>query len=136
MKTKILILSFSTTAIFTEISGVFIAEIYQFIAILCVILLDASLAMIKAYKNSTFETNKSFKAVVMLVLFWALLATVLMIEKGFPIASFLSEAVIVPILLFQIISIIKNLSLLGYINSELAKKILANIDNHKEVKDV
>lgn len=131
MKTKILILSFSMSAMFTEISGILVAEMYQFIAILCVILLDTTLAMIKAYKSSTFETNKSFKAVIMLVLFWALLATVLIIEKGFPFVSFLSEAVIVPILLFQIISIIKNLSLLGYINNELAKKILSNIDNHK-----
>ncbi|WP_271407420.1 phage holin family protein [Tenacibaculum soleae] len=131
MKTKLSILSFSAAAMITEITGVFVAEVYQFLAIFCVVILDASLAMMKAYKTGSFETNKSFKAVIMLVLFWALLATVLVIEKGFPFASFLSEAVIVPILLFQIISIIKNLSLLGYINNDLAKRILSNIDNHK-----
>jgi phage-related holin len=62
-----------------------------------------------------------------------LLGTVLVIERGFPFASFLSEAVILPILVFQLISIIKNLNRLGFINGELADKILSKIDNHKDV---
>ncbi|TXD47325.1 phage holin family protein [Polaribacter sp. IC073] len=133
MKTKILITAFSFGAIFSEVIDLFLTEKWQFAAIFCVVVLDASLAMLKALKEAKFETNKAFKAVKTLVIFWLLLATVLIIEKGFPFASFLSEAVIVPILLFQIISIIKNLHLLGFISGPLADKILENVDKHKEI---
>jgi phage-related holin len=133
MKTKLLIISFYAGAMITEITGLFIAEVYQFLAILLVVLLDASLAMARAYKIGSFETNKALIGVVKLVVFWALLATVLIIEKGFPFASFFSEAILLPIIVFQIISIIKNLHLLGFISGALADKILNNIDNHKEV---
>jgi phage-related holin len=133
MKTKLLIISFYIGAMITEITGLFIAEVYQFLAILLVVLLDASLAMARAYKIGSFETNKALIGVVKLVVFWALLATVLIIEKGFPFASFFSEAILLPIIVFQIISIIKNLHLLGFISGALADKILNNIDNHKEV---
>jgi phage-related holin len=133
MKTKLLILFFYMGAVITEITGLFIAEIYQFIAILLVVLLDSSLAMVRAYKIGNFQTNKAFIFIVKLVVFWALLATVLVIEKGFPFASFFSEAILLPIIVFQIISIVKNLHLLGFISGSLADKILKNIDNHKEI---
>jgi phage-related holin len=133
MKTKLLIVFFYLGAMITEITGLFIAQVYQFLAILLVVLFDASLAMARAYKIGKFETNKAFVAIIKLVVFSALLATTLIIEKGFPFASFLSEAVLFPIIVFQIISIIKNLHLLGFISGALADKILKNIDNHKEV---
>jgi len=133
MKSKILIYSFSMGALFSEIIDMFLVEKFQFIAILFVVMLDTSLAMTKAYKDGRFETQKAFRSIVMLVLFWALLGTVLVIERGFPFASFLSEAVILPILVFQLISIVKNLNRLGFINGQLADKILSKIDNHKDV---
>jgi phage-related holin len=133
MKTKIFFSATLFGGIITEITGLFIAEKYQFIAILFVVVLDALLAMGRAYKLGHFETNKAFIGVIKLVLFWALLATVLVIEKGFPLASFLSEAILMPIIIIQIVSIVKNMGLLGYISGPLVENILKNIDKHKEI---
>ena len=105
----------------------------QFFAILFVVLLDAFFGIAKAFKLGNFETKKTFKAVFMLVGFWLLLATVWTIEKGFPFASFLSEAILLPILLFQVISTLKNMNILGLIDNPTVNKILANIDKHKQV---
>lgn len=131
MKTKLLIYAFSMGIVFSDLIQMILNEKDQFIAIFFVVVLDTILAMIKAYRDSSFQTNKAFKSVVRLVLFWGLLATVLTIEKAFIFASFLSEAIILPILLFQLMSIVKNLNLLGFINGDLATRILSKIDNHK-----
>lgn len=133
MKTKIyiLIMSGSIGGIITEISDLMIAEIYQFIAIIAVVLLDAAFGISRALIKKEFETQKAFKGVFMLVAFTALLATMLVIEKGYPYAGFLSEAVLLPILVFQIISILKNMHLLGLISGSLLDRIMLNIDRHK-----
>lgn len=133
MKTKILLTSFSLGAMLSEVLESFMIEKYQFLAIFFVVLLDTTFGILKAFKLRNFETKKTFKSVFMLVGFWGLLATVLIIEKGFPFASFLSEAIILPIILFQLISTLKNMQLLGLLNNTTLTKILENIDRHKEV---
>ena len=132
MRTKILVVSFSFGALLSEWLQVILDAQHQFLAILFVVLLDAFFGIAKAFKLGNFETKKTFKAIYMLVGFWMLLATVLTIEKGFPFASFLSEAVLLPILLFQLISTLKNMQLVGLINNDVLTKILSNIDKHKE----
>jgi phage-related holin len=133
MKTKILLYAFSFGAITAEWVQLVIDAQDQFLAIFFVVLLDVIFGIAKAMKLGNFETNKTFKAIYMLVSFWLLLATVLTIEKGFPFASFLSEAILLPILIFQLISILKNMQLLGLINNTTLDKILTKIDKHKEV---
>ena len=119
--------------ILSELISTLLTAKYQFIAIMAVVILDAVFGIAKAFKLGNFETKKTFKAIYMLVAFWLLLSVVLFIEKGFPFASFLSEAVLLPILLFQLASILKNLQLLGLIENSTLTKILSNIDKHKEV---
>lgn len=131
MKTKIMTIAFSLGAIFSDIIAHLLGSQYQFIAILAVVILDLFFGVLKALKLNNFETKKSFKALFMLGAFWSLLAVVLLIEKGFPFASFLSEAIILPIIVFQIISVLKNMQLLGFITSNQLVKILSNIDKHK-----
>ena len=133
MKTKLLLYTFSIGAITSEWIQMMLDAQHQFIAIFFVVLLDAVFGIAKAFKLGNFETKKTFKAVFMLVGFWLLLATVLTIEKGFPFASFLSEAILLPILLFQLISTLKNMQLVGLINNTTLTKILDNIDKHKEL---
>ena len=132
MRTKILIAAFSFGALFSEWLQMILDAQDQFFAILLVVLLDAFFGIAKAFKMGNFETKKTFKAVFMLVGFWFLLATVLTIEKGFPFASFLSEAILLPILIFQLISTLKNMQLVGLINNKVLMRILQNIDKHKE----
>lgn len=133
MKTKIILYASTFGALFAEMFSGFMIEKYQFIAIFLVVVLDFFCGIAKAFKLGNFETKKTFKAVYMLIAFWSLLAVVLTIEKGFPFASFLSEAVIFPIITFEIISILKNLQLLGLINNDSLTAILSKIDKHKEV---
>jgi phage-related holin len=128
---KILVVSLSIGAMMAELIQDLLINKFQFIAILAVVIVDSFFGIAKALYQDNFETRKAFKAIFMLVAFWVLLATVLLIEKGFPFASFLSEAILLPILVFQLISILKNMQLLGLINNTLANEILKRIDNHK-----
>lgn len=135
MKTKLLLYSFGMGAVFSELISGFLAEKYQFISILFVVVLDFTFGVLKSFKIGNFETKKTFKAVYMLVAFWMLLAVVLTIEKGFPFASFLSEAVLLPIISFSLISALKNMQILGLIESALLNEILSKIDKHKTIKE-
>lgn len=103
-----------------------------FFAILIVVVIDWLFGVALALKNKQFETQKALKIVYYLVAYWLMLIAVLSIETGYPTAFWLSEAIIMPILVFQIISMIKNLILLGIINNSLAKEMFKNIDKYKE----
>lgn len=130
---KLIILIFSGTigALYAELIDMVVTDRWQFISILLVVLLDSVLGISLALKRKIFEVKKAFKGVLMLSVFWAILGVLLTIERGFPYASFLSEAILLPIIVFQLISIIKNANLLGIITGSLADKILENIDNYK-----
>lgn len=54
-----------------------------------------------------------------------------MVERGFAGTSWLSEVVIVPFMIFQLVSALKNASMAGYIKVGLLNEILDKIDNHK-----
>ena len=107
-----------------------------FIAIAVVVVVDWIFGVALSIKNKVFETQKALKIVYYLCAYWLILFAVLSVEKGYPSAFWLSEAIIMPILTFQIISMIKNLILLGIINNSLAKDIFKNIDKYKEQIDV
>lgn len=111
-------------------------NINLFIAIGVVVIIDWIFGVMIAIKNKKFETQKALKIVYYLITYWSMLFAVLSIEKGFPSAFWLTEAIIMPILVFQIISMIKNLMLLGVINNSLAKQMFKNIDRYKEQIDL
>ena len=54
-----------------------------------------------------------------------------MIEKGFTGSGWLSEVIIVPFMVMQLISALKNASVAGLIQIEQLNKILDRIDKHK-----
>ena len=57
-----------------------------------------------------------------------------MIEKGFSGTGWLSEVIIVPFMILQLISALKNASMAGLIKMELLNKILDHIDKHKGLR--
>ncbi|CAI8196752.1 MAG: Uncharacterised protein [Arcobacter lacus] len=57
-----------------------------------------------------------------------------MVEKGFAGTSWLSEVVVVPFMILQLISALKNASMAGLIKTEELNKILDRIDNHKGLR--
>lgn len=131
------------TCIFGYFNSMFLEKYDLFIAVLIIISVDNILGQIIAFKTPKFnkrlkkmgtawETQKALKGAYYLIGYSAIVAVVLSIQKGFLAASFLDEAVILPILLFQLVSILKNASLLGLIPQGLLLKLLENIDNYKD----
>lgn len=106
-----------------------------FEAITWVVVIDFVCGILVALKNDKFETQKALKVVYYFTAYFALLGLVLKVEEGFPSAFWLSEAIIMPILVFQIISVLKNLTILGIINNTLLNNILEKVDKHKDINN-
>ena len=66
-----------------------------------------------------------------LAVWWMILAVILVVEQAFAGTSWLSETMIVPFIIFQLVSALKNASMAGFINAEILNKILDKIDGHK-----
>lgn len=102
----------------------------QFLAVLCVMFLDGTLGIIAGTKTEGFKTNKALGVLKNTVLWLVILATVIIMERGFKI-SWLSETIILPFIVFQLISALKNANRAGYIRNELLTAILLKVDQHK-----
>ena len=84
-----------------------------------------------AFKYNRFDTR------VALRIFWTLLShtSLLMfatnLSKGADVLFWLNEAVFVPIVIVNLMSLVKNLALLGWIKKGFARMITDKIDNYK-----
>lgn len=134
MKTTIASAATTCAFICSYFLGLAMDNAEQFLSVACVVLLDGFFGVIAGFKREGFKTFKAIKVLRTLVLWWIILGVLLSIEKSFDGTSWLSETVIVPFLLFQIVSALKNASLSGYIKADLLTKILEKIDQHKETK--
>jgi len=103
----------------------------QFLAVAAVLLLDGFFGVIAGIKREGFKTYKALKVLKSLVTWEIILTAILMIEKGFAGTSWLSETVITPFIVFQLMSALKNASMAGFIKNELLNIILDKIDKHK-----
>jgi phage-related holin len=103
----------------------------QYSSLLAVVALDGFFGVMAGIKREGFQTNKAIK-VLRTGFTWILILTVLLfVERGFRGTSWLSETVIIPFIVFQIISALKNASMIGWIPSTLLNEILDKIDLHK-----
>lgn len=114
--------------------GLTIDNITQFLAVAVVIMTDGFFGIIAGIKREGFKTFKAFKILKTLGVWWIILGTILAIEKGFIGAEWMSETIMIPFLLFEIISILKNASMAGFIKIDLVNVILDKIDNHKGIR--
>jgi len=103
-----------------------------FMAVLTVVFGDWFFGSILAISKGKWETRKALNIVWYLTGYWIIVFIVLSIEKAHPAAFFLSEAVVMPILIFQVISMLKNASLLGVLPQGLLLQMLKNIDSYKD----
>ena len=103
----------------------------QYLALVGVVMADGFFGVIAGTKREGFQTFKALKVLRTLVTWIILLTTLLMVEKGFKGTSWLSETVLVPFIIFQLISALKNASMAGWIKSDLVNTILDKIDHHK-----
>jgi len=103
----------------------------QYLALVGVIMADGFFGVIAGVKREGFQTFKALKVLKTLVSWIILLTTLLMVEKGFKGTSWLSETVLVPFIVFQLMSALKNASMAGFIKIEALNSILDKFDNHK-----
>lgn len=107
----------------------------QYIAIITLVFTDGFFGIIGGIKREGFKTYKAIKILKTLI-FWVLILTlILVIEKSIPGAIWLSETMLMPLVIFQLISVIKNASMAGFIKAEVLNKILDRIDKHKGLRE-
>jgi hypothetical protein len=130
------ILTISTTLAFiaSYFLEITIDNINQYLAVALVIFADGFFGIWAGIKREGFKTYKAIK-IMKSLLFWVVALTVILsIEKGFYGTEWLSETLITPFLIFQLISILKNASMAGFIKNELVNIILDKIDKHKGIR--
>ena len=111
-------------------------NIEQFLSVALVVFVDGFFGVWAGIKREGFKTYKALK-VLKTFGFWTLmLGCILSIEKGFQGTSWLSETIMAPFMVFQLISILKNASMVGIIKNELVIRILDKLDQHKGERDV
>jgi len=132
MKTLLLI-STATTISFlcTYMFNITMNNVEQYLAVVAAVLLDGFFGIIAGTKNEGFKTFKALKVLRTLVVWIMFLTTLLIIEKGFPGTGWLSETILIPFVVFELISALKNASMAGFINAKLLTEILDKIDLHK-----
>lgn len=106
----------------------------QYIAIIAVMLLDGFFGILAGVKREGFKTYKSLRIIKNIFAWELILTVVLSIELGFTGTSWLSETILAPFMVFQLISALKNASMAGFIKNELLNAILDKIDKHKGMR--
>lgn len=123
------------TAFFTFVFSYFydltLNNYEQFLATISVVLLDGVFGIIAGTKREGFKTFKAIKVLRTTVIWIVILAVLLSVEKAFMGAGWLSETIMIPFIVFQLISALKNASMAGYIKGELLNQLLDKIDKHK-----
>jgi len=103
----------------------------QYMAVMLVLLLDGFFGIIAGMKREGFKTYKALKVLKNMFAWIVILTVILSIELGFKGTSWLSETIIAPFMVFQMVSALKNASMAGFIKNELLNEILDRIDSHK-----
>jgi phage-related holin len=128
-----LILSLTTTITFvcTYFGKLAMDNIEQYFAVVAVIFMDGFFGVIAGIKKEGFRTYKAIKVLKNVFSWLVILTVILMIERGFKGTGWLSETIIVPFMIFELISALKNASMSGFIKNDQLNKILDLIDKHK-----
>jgi phage-related holin len=103
----------------------------QYLALVGVVMADGFFGVIAGTKREGFQTRKAIKVLRTLVTWIVLLTVLLMVEKGFKGTGWLSETILVPFIVFQLMSALKNASMAGFIQMEALNSIMDKFDNHK-----
>ena len=126
-------LTITTTVsfIWTYFFNLTMANAEQYLAVVAVVLLDGFFGIVAGAKREGFQTCKAVKVLRTLVTWICILTTLLFVEKGFPGTGWLSETNLLPFIVFQIMSALKNASMAGFIKHSLLNDILDKFDKHK-----
>lgn len=107
----------------------------QYFAVMGVVMLDGVFGIIAGVKREGFMTYKALKILRTAFVWITILTVLLSVEKGISGTLWLSETIMIPFIVFQLISALKNASMAGYIDIGLLNNILDKIDRHKGTRD-
>ena len=138
MKTSALaiILSISTTMSFicTYFFNLTMTYSEQYLALIAVVFLDGFFGVIAGAKREGFKTFKALSVIRTSAVWCMFLTVILLVEQGFKGTGWLSETILIPFVIFQLISALKNASMGGFIKADVLNQILDRIDNHKGIR--
>jgi phage-related holin len=109
-------------------------NIEQFLALIAVIFIDGFFGILAGIKREGFQTRRAVKVLQRAVTWVGFLTVILMVEKGFAGTAWLSETIIIPFIVLQLMSALKNASMAGFIKAELLNDLLDRIDKHKGIR--
>ena len=130
MKTSTVLLSIVTVVSFTcsYFFNLTMDNIEQYLALTAVVFIDGFFGTIAGIKREGFKTYKALKILKTYFAWLIILTTILMIEKGFVGSGWMSETILIPFLVFQLISALKNASMAGFIKIEEVNSILVRTE--------
>ena len=135
MKTTTLIIALSLTTATSFICSYFFKlsmdNFEQYLAVVATVLLDGFFGVIAGIRREGFKTYKALKVIRTMVVWVMFLTTILIIEKGFTGTGWLSETILIPFIVFQLMSSLKNASMSGFIKADMLNTILDKFDKHK-----
>ena len=106
----------------------------QYLAITTLVFADGFFGVLAGIKREGFKTYKAIK-ILRTFIFWVIMLTlILVIEKSIPGAGWLSETILMPLVVFQLISTVKNASMAGFIKADIVNQLLDRIDKHKGIR--
>lgn len=124
-------ISSSVAFLCTYLMDVAMGNAEQYLAVISVLLLDGFFGVIAGVKREGFKTYKALRVLKNIFAWELILTAILTIELGFKGTSWLSETILAPFMVFQMVSALKNASMAGFIKNELLNEILDRIDSHK-----
>jgi phage-related holin len=126
-----LVLTTTMTFISTYFYNLTLDHVEQYLALIAVVLFDGFFGIVAGVKREGFQTFKALKVLRTTVTWIVILTVLLLVEKGFPGTSWLSETILVPFMVFELMSALKNASMAGFIQADILNKILDKFDTHK-----
>ena len=134
MKTTLAVI-LSATTILAFLCSYFLEltmdNVEQYLAVTALVFMDGFFGIMAGIKREGFKTYKAIKVLKTLFSWTLILTVLLLIEKGFTGTGWLSETVVIPFMVFQLISALKNASMAGLMNQKELNSILDKIDKHK-----
>lgn len=107
----------------------------SYFTLIALIAADHATGVSIALKRNNFQTRKALRIFWTLISHTGLLIFSTNLAKGSDVLFWLNEAVFVPVVIVNLLSLIKNLSILGWIKKDLAQFLYNKIDSHKNEND-
>ena len=131
MKTTLLVTSAAFAFICSYFFNLAMENSEQYLAVVAVIFMDGFFGVIAGTKREGFKTYKAIRILKTLTAWIITLTALIMVEAGFKGTSWLSETILIPLTVFQVVSALKNAAQAGFIKNEALTAILDKIDKHK-----